>query len=64
MPFEAIELVCGCCEFCLSLGDAASSKKEAKEAPRSQPSRLVRMVREEKRGVRLTFAKNRIGEIE
>ena len=67
MALEALELVCGCCEVCLSIADLASSKRETREerdekAP--QTSRLVRMAREEKRGVRLTFAKNRIVEID
>jgi hypothetical protein len=67
MALEALELVCGCCEICLSIADLASSKKETREeraekAP--QTARLMRKMREEKRGVRLTFAKNRIVEID
>ena len=67
MPLEALELFCGCCEICLSISELASSKKETRQerdekAP--QTSRLVRMAREEKRGVRLTFAYNRIVEID
>ena len=67
MPLEALQLVCGCCEICLSIADLASSKKEAREereekAP--QTARTMRKIREEKRGVRLTFAKNRIVEID
>ena len=67
MAFEAIELFCYCCEFCLSLADTSSKKKEARaerEEKAPQTSRVVRMAREEKRGVRLTFAKNRIVEID
>jgi hypothetical protein len=67
MAFEALELICGCGELCLSLIDLATSKKEKKEAsaPKlDQTARVMRKIREEKRGVRLTFAKNRIVEIE
>lgn len=73
MAFEAIELACYCCEFCLSLADTSSQKKETREqreegdereekAP--QTARVIRKMREEKRGVRLTFAYNRIVEID
>ena len=67
MPLEALELFCGCCEICLSISELASSKKETRQerdekAP--QTARIMRKMREEKRGVRLTFAKNRIVEID
>jgi hypothetical protein len=65
--FEAIELVCGCCELCLSLAEAAGKKKEAREERAARPdaaTRVMRRIREEKRGVRLTFAKNRVVEID
>jgi hypothetical protein len=65
--FEVIELACGCCELCFALADAASKKKETREeraAKAPQNSRVVRMAREEKRGVRMTFAKNHIVEID
>ncbi len=64
MAFEAIELVCGCCELCLSVAELGSSKKEARNEKTAQTARVVRMAREEKRGVRLAFAKRRIVEIE
>lgn len=67
MPFEAIELVCGCCELCLSVANAASSRRESREerAQKSaQTARVMRKIREERRGVRLVFAKNRIVEID
>ncbi len=67
MPFEAIELVCGCCELCLSLADTSSRKREAKAAQAARPdaaARVMRAIREEKRGVRLAFTKNRVSEIE
>ena len=67
MAFEALELVCGCCELCLYLADAAggsSKKKEERQAQSGQTSRVVRMSREEKRGVRITFAKKHVSEIE
>ena len=65
--FEAVELFCHCCELCLSLADTSSRKKEAREERTARPhaaTRIMRAVREEKRGVRLTFAKNHIVEIE
>jgi hypothetical protein len=67
---DGLEVICGCCELCLYIADAATwgSKGEDKAAAapekKAQASRLVRTVREEKRGVRLTFEKKRIGEIE
>ena len=67
MPLEAIELVCGCCELCLSVAELGSGKKEARQErdeKSPQTARIVRMAREEKRGVRLAFAKNRIVEID
>ena len=67
MAFEAIELFCYCCELCLSLADASSRKIETREERGAKPdatTRLMRAVREEKRGVRLTFAKNHIVEID
>lgn len=64
MAFEAIELVCGCCELCLSVADAAGSRKENREEKVAQTARLMRRMREEKRGVRLVFAKRRIVDID
>jgi hypothetical protein len=61
---EAIELVCGCCELCLSVAELGSSKREARDGKAAQTARVVRMAREEKRGVRLTFAKRRIVDVE
>jgi hypothetical protein len=65
--FEVIELACGCCELCFALADAASKKKETREdraAKLDQTARVMRTIREEKRGVRMTFAKNHIVEID
>ena len=63
--FEAIDLICGCCELCLWVGSLGEKKAKAEDgALRAEPSRLVRLAREEKRGVRLTFAKKRVSEIE
>ncbi len=68
MALEALELVCGCCELCLYLGDAlgggAGKKKEEQQAQAGQTSRVVRMAREEKRGVRISFEKKHVSEIE
>ena len=66
MAFEALELVCGCCELCLYLADGAGGgkKREERQAQAGQTSRVVRMAREEKRGVRITFAKKHVSEIE
>ena len=77
MALEALELVCGCCEICLSIADLASSNKEKREARAEssatpedrqrmaqQTARVMRKIREERRGVRLTFARNRIVEID
>ena len=68
MAFEALELVCGCCELCLYLADAAgggrTKKKEERQDQAGQTSRVVRMSREEKRGVRISFEKKHISEIE
>jgi hypothetical protein len=66
MAFEALELVCGCCELCLYLADAAGGgkKKEEREQQAGQTARVVRMSREEKRGVRISFEKKHISEIE
>jgi hypothetical protein len=67
MALEAIELVCGCCELCLSVAELGNSRKEAREErseKSAQTARVVRMAREEKRGVRLSFAKNRIIDVE
>lgn len=67
MALEALELVCGCCELCLAVADAAGSRRESREErseKAAQTSRLVRMAREEKRGVRLVFNKRRIVDID
>ena len=67
MALEALELVCGCCEICFAVADAAGSRRESREdraAKAAQTSRLVRMAREEKRGVRMIFAKRRIVDVE
>jgi hypothetical protein len=67
MGGELIELVCGCGELFLAIADAASKKKEAHEeraAKLDQTARVLRKIREEKRGVRLTFAKNHIVEVD
>lgn len=64
--FEALDLVRGCCEHCLGVADAFGGKRatEASPAKAAQTSRLARVVREEKRGVRLTFTKKRISEFD
>jgi hypothetical protein len=67
MAFEALELVCGCCELCLYLADAAGGggkKKDERAQQAAQPSRVMRMSREDKRGVRISFEKKHISEIE
>jgi len=68
MAVEALELVCGCCELCLYVADAAggggTKKKEERQDQAGQTSRVVRMSREEKRGVRITFARKHVSEIE
>ena len=65
MPLEALELCCACCELCVYLAEAVSGRKDAKaaavEPASSHPSRAQR---EEKRGVRLTFTKRHVSEIE
>jgi hypothetical protein len=68
MAFEALELVCGCCELCLYIGDALGGGTKKKEEERAvqapQTSRVVRMSREDKRGVRISFEKKHVSEIE
>ena len=66
MAFEALELVCGCCELCLGLAEAASSGGEKKgEAKKRDALEAVeaRNRREQKRGVRIKFEKRRITDV-
>ena len=65
--FEALELICGCCELCLSIGSLCERREkgiavadEAGTATRGG----TRAEREAARGVRLTFTKKRVSEIE
>ena len=67
MPFEALELCCSCCELALSLAD--TGKKQDSEPVKAKGEtapdrREIRAVREHQRGVRMSFTKRRVSEIE
>ena len=64
--FEALELCCYCCELGLSVADAAQRREEraAARSERDAVRRTTRAEREAQRGVRLTFTKKRVSEIE
>ena len=67
MALEALELVCGCCELCLYIGDAFSGggkSKTEKSEQTAQTARVMRASREEKRGLRISFEKRHVAEIE
>lgn len=68
MAIEALEALCGCCELCLYIGDALgggrAKTKEDREALAANTARVMRRSREEKRGVRITFTKKHVSEID